>query len=83
MEEKNTSKYRLTTDVSRLTIQIQDNTKTHKMKFINYLEKITGVDIYALSSFSIFFVFFILMALWAWKADKGMIDEISRLPLEN
>lgn len=28
------------------------------MKFINYLEKITGVDVYALSSFSIFFVFY-------------------------
>ncbi len=53
------------------------------MKFINYLETITGVDIYALSSFSIFFVFFILMSLWAWKADKTMIDEISHLPLEN
>lgn len=53
------------------------------MKFINYLEKITGVDIYALSSFSIFFVFFILMLLWVWKADKKMIDEISRIPLEN
>jgi hypothetical protein len=53
------------------------------MKFINYLEKITGVDIYALSSFSIFFSFFILMALWAWKADKNMIEEISRIPLEN
>lgn len=53
------------------------------MKFINYLEKITGVDIYALSSFSIFFVFFMLMALWAWKADKKMIEEISRIPLEN
>ncbi len=53
------------------------------MKFINYLEKIIGVDVYALSSFSIFFVFFILMTLWAWKADKKMIDEISRMPLEN
>lgn len=53
------------------------------MKFINYLEKITGVDVYALSSFSIFFVFFILMVLWAWKADQKMIDEISRMPLEN
>lgn len=53
------------------------------MKFINYLEKITGVDIYALSSFSIFFVFFMLMLLWVWKADKNMIDEISRIPLEN
>ncbi len=53
------------------------------MKFINYLEKITGVDVYALSSFSIFFTFFIVMALWAWKADKKMIEEISRIPLEN
>lgn len=53
------------------------------MKFINYLEKITGVDIYALSSFSIFFIFFMLMLLWVWKADKTMIDEISRIPLEN
>ncbi|HEY1017432.1 MAG TPA: CcoQ/FixQ family Cbb3-type cytochrome c oxidase assembly chaperone [Sediminibacterium sp.] len=53
------------------------------MKFINYLEKITGVDVYALSSFSIFFVFFMLMLLWVWKADKKMIEEISRIPLEN
>ncbi len=53
------------------------------MKFINYLEKITGVDIYAISSFTIFFTFFILMALWAWKADKKLIDEINNLPLKN
>ena len=53
------------------------------MKFINYLEKISGVDIYALSSFSIFFVFFILMTRWALKADKNMINEINNLPLNN
>ncbi len=53
------------------------------MKFINYLEKISGVDIYAISSFSIFFVFFLLMSIWAWKADKKMIEEISRIPLNN
>ena len=53
------------------------------MKFINYLEKIAGVDIYALASFSIFFTFFIVVALWAWKADKTMIDEINQLPLHN
>ena len=53
------------------------------MKFINYLEKITGVDFYALSSFSIFFFLFIVMALWAWKADTKMIDQISRIPLDN
>lgn len=51
------------------------------MKFVNYLEKITGVDIYALTSFSIFFVFFIVMTLWALKADKNMIEEIKNIPL--
>lgn len=53
------------------------------MKFINYLESITGVDIYALVSFMIFFTFFVVMALWAWKADKKMIDKINRIPLDN
>jgi hypothetical protein len=53
------------------------------MKFINYLEKITGVDIYAISSFSIFFTFFIVMSFWAWKADKKLIDELNNLPLKN
>jgi hypothetical protein len=53
------------------------------MKFINYLEKITGIDIFGLSSFMIFFVFFIAMAFWALKADKGMIEKINRIPLDN
>lgn len=53
------------------------------MKFIHYLEKITGVDVYALSSFTIFFSFFIAMAFWAWKADKKLIDELNHLPLKN
>jgi hypothetical protein len=53
------------------------------MKFIHYLEKITGVDIYALSSFSIFFTVFMVMAFWAWKADKKMIDTLRNIPLDN
>ncbi|RXK83463.1 CcoQ/FixQ family Cbb3-type cytochrome c oxidase assembly chaperone [Filimonas effusa] len=53
------------------------------MKFINYLEKITGVDIFALSSFFIFFSFFVIMAVWAFKADKKLIDRINRIPLDN
>jgi cbb3-type cytochrome oxidase subunit 3 len=53
------------------------------MKFINYLEKISGVDIYALSSFGIFFIFFIAMTFWALKADKKMIDEMNHIPLNN
>lgn len=53
------------------------------MKFINYLESITGVSVYALTSFGIFFTFFIIMALWAWKADKKLINTLSNIPLDN
>ena len=53
------------------------------MKFINYLTKITGVDIYGMSSFLIFFTIFIIMLLWAWRADKNMINKLSRIPLED
>ena len=52
------------------------------MKFINYLEKIAGVDIYALTSFLIFFSFFVGMTLWAMRADKKMIAELSNIPLD-
>ena len=53
------------------------------MNFINYLEKILGVDIYAMISFFIFFAFFIGMSLWAWKADKGLIQKINNIPLND
>ena len=41
------------------------------MKFINYLESITGVDIYPLTSLLIFFLFFSTLTIWVFKADKG------------
>jgi hypothetical protein len=53
------------------------------MKFIHYLEKVTGVDIYGLIPLTIFFTLFVLVVLYAWKADKTMINEISQLPLDN
>ena len=53
------------------------------MSFIHYLESITGVSIYALISFGIFFSFFIIMSLWAWKADKKLINTLSNIPLNN
>ena len=52
------------------------------MKFIHYLEKITGVDVFALTSFFIFFTFFVVMTLWACKADKKLVDRINRIPLD-
>jgi hypothetical protein len=52
------------------------------MKFINYLEKITGVDVYAMTSFFIFFTFFVIMTVWALRADKGLIKKLSNIPLD-
>ena len=53
------------------------------MDFINYLEKITGVDIFGLTSFMIFFVFFIVMGIYAWRADKKLIDILKNIPLDS
>lgn len=52
------------------------------MKFINYLEKISGVSIYGMSSLLLFGTVFIVMLIWALKADKGMIEEIRNIPLD-
>ncbi len=51
------------------------------MKFKNYLETITGVEIYPLTSLLIFFLFFTALAIWAFRANKNYINEIKNLPL--
>jgi len=53
------------------------------MSFIHYLEKIMGVDIYAIIAFLIFFSLFIGMSVWAWKADKELIQKINNIPLND
>ena len=53
------------------------------MSFIHYLEKIMGVDIYAIIAFFIFFSLFVGMSLWAWKADKGLIQKMNNIPLND
>ncbi len=53
------------------------------MKFINYLEKVSGVDIFGLTSLLVFFLFFIVMLTWVFKTKKKSYDEISRIPLDN
>jgi cytochrome c oxidase cbb3-type subunit IV len=52
------------------------------MKFIHYLEKISGVSIYALTSLTLFGLFFLVMLVWAARADKKMIRELSEIPLK-
>lgn len=50
------------------------------MKFIHYLETITGVGIYPLTSLLIFFVFFTAMGIWSLQADKGYIQSMKEIP---
>ena len=50
------------------------------MKFIHYLEHITGVSIYPLTSLSTFFLFFAAMAIWSVKADKKYIESLKNIP---
>ena len=50
------------------------------MNFIHYLEKITGVGIFPLTSLTIFFLFFTAVAIWSFKADKNYINAAKRIP---
>ena len=52
------------------------------MKFIHYLEKITGVSIYPLTSFMIFGLFFLVMLVWVFRVDRKTIADISHIPLD-
>ncbi|HEY1037875.1 MAG TPA: CcoQ/FixQ family Cbb3-type cytochrome c oxidase assembly chaperone [Bacteroidia bacterium] len=53
------------------------------MKFINYLESITGIGIYPLVSLMIFFVFFIGVALYVILGRKEYFAVLSALPLNS
>lgn len=53
------------------------------MKFINYLEKVSGVDIMGLASLLVFFLFFVAMLTWVFKTRKKDFNEVSRIPLDN
>ena len=52
------------------------------MKFINYLQDITGISIYPLFSLVLFFVFFVGAAWLVLKTPKKQIEEIANIPLE-
>lgn len=53
------------------------------MKFIHYIEKISSIDIYGITSLSIFVLFFLVMLTWVFKTKKKTFAEISRIPLDN
>jgi cbb3-type cytochrome oxidase subunit 3 len=52
------------------------------MKFIHYLESITGIGIYPLTSFLIFFLVFVTVSVYLLVAGKKHFDEVSQIPLD-
>lgn len=52
-------------------------------KFKHFCENVLGVDIYALSSFLIFFIFFMVVLIWTLRTDKKKMKELSQIPLDN
>ncbi len=54
------------------------------LKFVkHHMESITGIEIYPLISFIIFFTFFVLMLAYLIKADKSRMEKIAALPLDD
>jgi hypothetical protein len=53
------------------------------MKFIHYIEKVGGVSAYGIFSLALFGLIFTVMLVWAIRADRTMIEEISHLPLDD
>jgi cytochrome c oxidase cbb3-type subunit 3 len=53
------------------------------MKFINYLQSITGISIFPLIALIIFTVFFTAMLFYVFAMDKNTVARISHIPLED
>ncbi len=54
------------------------------MKIVmNTLERIQGVEIYPIISLLIFFIFFVVMAYLVFNLDKGYINDMKNMPLED
>ncbi|WP_258102763.1 CcoQ/FixQ family Cbb3-type cytochrome c oxidase assembly chaperone [Marinoscillum sp. MHG1-6] len=54
------------------------------LKFIkHHMETITGIEIYPLISFIIFFAFFIGLTIYVIRVSKSHINYVSRLPLDS
>ena len=51
------------------------------MKFINYLESITGVGIYPLISLIVFVVFFGFVTFYVLKGNKAHFEKLRNLPI--
>jgi hypothetical protein len=52
------------------------------MKFINYLQDITGVSIYPLASLLLFFTFFVGATWFVFRTPKKQMEQLGNIPLE-
>jgi len=52
------------------------------MKFINYLQGISGIAIFPLISLVIFVSFFALLFVYLYHSKKEHIDELKNIPLK-
>jgi cbb3-type cytochrome oxidase subunit 3 len=51
------------------------------LKFIkHHMTSISGIEIFPVISFLIFFLFFIGLIYWVMKMDKKSIDQVANLP---
>ncbi|MBU2938929.1 CcoQ/FixQ family Cbb3-type cytochrome c oxidase assembly chaperone [Lacinutrix sp. C3R15] len=54
------------------------------LKFVkNYMDSISGIEVYPIISLLIFFGFFVVLFLWVFTAKKEYIQAVSNIPLEN
>ncbi len=54
------------------------------LKFVkNYMDSISGIEIYPIISLLIFFAFFVILFWWVITAKKDYINTVSNIPLEN
>jgi len=54
------------------------------LKFVkNYMDSISGIEIYPVISLIIFFTFFVILFWWVFTAKKDYIKTVSNLPLDN
>jgi len=53
------------------------------MKFINYLESISGIGIFPMISLMIFFIFFMILGVRVYMMDKNTVQQLGNLPVED
>lgn len=52
------------------------------MKFKNYLEKISGIEIFPMISLLVFVIFFVALIFYVVKADEAYISHMQQIPFD-